>query len=44
MVYSIEREWVGVSVVDVDDESAVFAVFHQIADAYDQARRSAFLN
>ena len=34
-MHLMEREWVGVFVVDVDDESAVFAVFHQLADTYD---------
>ena len=40
----IEREWVGVFVVDVDGESAAFAVSHQIADVYDQAHRLVILN
>ena len=35
-MHLIEREWVRVFVVD--GERAVFAVFHQIADTYDQAR------
>ena len=35
-MHLMEREWVGVFVVD--GERAVFAVFHQIADTYDQAR------
>ena len=40
----MEREWVRVFVVDVDDdEGAAFAVFHQIADTYDQARGLAIL-
>ena len=39
----MEREWVRVFVVDVD-ESAAFAVFHQIADTYDQARGSVILS
>ena len=38
-MHLMEREWVGVFVcLFVIDESAVFAVFHQIADTYDQAR------
>ena len=38
-MHLMEREWVRVFVVDVDDdEGAAFAVFHQIADTYDQAR------
>ena len=37
--YSFDGEGVGRSVcLFVIDESAVFAVFHQIADTYDQAR------
>ena len=36
----MKREWVGVFVVDVDGESAAFAVSHQIADVYDQAHGS----
>ena len=43
-MHLIEREWVGVFVMDVDDESAVFAVSHQLADTYDQARGSVILN
>ena len=35
-MHLIEREWVEVFVVDVD-ESVVFAVSHQIADVYDQS-------
>ena len=37
----MEREWVGVFVVD---KSVVFAVSHQIADVYDQVRRSVIPN
>ena len=36
-MHLIEREWVGVFIVD---EGAVFAVFQQIADVYDQAHGS----
>ena len=43
MIHLIEREWVEVFVVDVD-ESVVFAVSHQIVDVYDQVRRSAIPN
>ena len=43
MIHLIEREWVEVFVVDVD-ESVVFAVSHQIADVYDQVRRSVIPN
>ena len=43
-LYLMEREWVGVFVCIVIDESAVFAVFHQIADTYDQARGSVILS
>ena len=43
MIHLIEREWVEVFVVDVD-ESVVFAVSHQIADVYDQAHRLVILN
>ena len=41
-MHLMEREWVRVFVVD--GERAVFAVFHQIADTYDQARGLAILN
>ena len=41
-MHLMEREWVGVF-VDVD-ESVVFAVSHQIADVYDQVRRSVIPN
>ena len=41
-MHLIEREWVEVFVVD--DESVVFAVSHQIADVYDQVRRSVIPN
>ena len=44
-IHLIKREWVRVFVVDVDDdEGAAFAVFHQIADTYDQARGLVILN
>ena len=44
-MHLMEREWVRVFVVDMDDdEGAAFAVFHQIADTYDQARGLAILN
>ena len=43
-MHLMEREWVGVFVCIVIDESAVFAVFHQIADTYDQARGSVILS
>ena len=43
-MHLIEREWVEVFVVDVDGESAAFAVSHQIADVYDQVHRLAFLD
>ena len=39
--YLLEREWVGVFVVD---KSVVFAVSHEIADVYDQVHRLAFLD
>ena len=43
-MHLMEREWVRVFVVDVDDdEGAAFAVFHQIADTYDQALGLAIL-
>ena len=42
-IHLIEREWVEVFVVDMD-ESAAFAVFHQIADTYNQARGLVILN
>ena len=42
-MHLIEREWVEVFVVDVD-ESVAFAVFHQLADVYDQVHRLAFLD
>ena len=42
-MHLIEREWVEVFVVDVD-ESVVFAVSHQIADVYHQAHRLVILN
>ena len=42
-MHLIEREWVEVFVVDVG-ESVVFAVSHQIADVYDQVRRSVIPN
>ena len=42
-MHLMEREWVRVFVVDVD-ESAAFAVFHQLADTYDQARGLVILN
>ena len=42
-MHLIERDWVEVFVVDVD-ESVVFAVSHQIADVYDQFRRSVIPN
>ena len=35
-MHLMEREWVRVFVVD--GERAAFAVFHQIADTYDQTR------
>ena len=41
-MHLMEREWVGVFVVDVDGESA--AVSHEIADVYDQVHRLAFLD
>ena len=40
-LYLMEREWVGVFVMD---KSVVFAVSHQIADVYDQVHRLAFLD
>ena len=40
-IHLIKREWVRVFVVD---KSAVFAVSHQIADAYDQAHGWVILN
>ena len=44
-MHLMEREWVGVFVcLFVIDESAVFAVFRQIADTYDQARGSVILS
>ena len=44
-MHLMEREWVRVFVVDVDDdEGAAFAVFHQLADTYDQTRGLVILN